>query len=87
VNDVGILVAALVAAETQVRQGYFLFWLRVTFTLDARERAAAFRRGAGAGRFFTPSAPRLLAAARGADGFDAGFASAGARFGSACGDR
>jgi hypothetical protein len=98
VHDEGVLVPALVPAESQIRQGYFLFC--VGFCAGARPvalrpaevaltpRAAAFRRGAaGAVRFFTPAARDLAAAGAGAGAAGVGnwfgFRGSGAeRFGS-----
>ena len=45
VDDEGVLVTALVAAEPEVRQGYFLFWAR-----DALLRAGALPRAGDAFR-------------------------------------
>jgi hypothetical protein len=61
VDDERILVAALVAAETKVRQGYFLFWARDAFRAGVLARLAregALRLASGALRFFV-AAERL----------------------------
>ena len=63
VDDEGVLVAAFVAAEAEIRQDYFLLCARAVFAgrALAAERAAVFRRGTGAA---FRAAPGRLAAGR-----------------------
>jgi hypothetical protein len=92
-NDERVFVTALVAAEPQVGQDYFLFCARVAAFAAGRDwrepRAPAFRLGAGAA-FRAPAgvrfeaaardcvAGRLTAARRGAAGAGAGRLTSGA---------